>query len=262
MAMEISLQALTDKLRSRLEPLEFVDAMFLGGSKAFGRDDEYSDLDMVVQAAPQHIEDVFAAARDALLELSPISVEYRMPEPMWHGMSQTFYQLENAPEWLMVDFCIRQRGKLDGPQFNEIEIHGEPVVIFDKLGCVQPVHVDRKELDAKIREKLTSLRSHYQLFRHLPDKELRRGRPVDAVNFYHQLVLNSLMRILRMRYTPFQYDWGSRYLQHQLPPEVYARLEPLYLVADAADLRRKYRQCREWIEEEFGWWEKEEGTEA
>ena len=99
---------------------------------------------------------------------------------------------------------------------------------------------------------------HFRLYRHLPDKELQRGNPIDALNFYNQMVLATLMRLLRIRYDPARYDWGSRYLHHHLPADVHARLEPLYFVADSADLERKYMLCRKWIEAELRWWENQQ----
>ena len=41
---------------------------------------------------------------------------------------------------------------------------------------------------------------------------------------------------------------------HHLPPDVYGALEPLYFVADAADLQDKYVRTRAWIERELAWW--------
>jgi predicted nucleotidyltransferase len=257
-AMEMA-ALIIEKLLLALEHQESVDAMWLGGSKAFGRNDDLSDLDIVLQVEPAVIDRIFALCRTVLEEVSPVSVEYRLPEPTWHGMSQTFYQLRDAPEHLMIDLCIRPRGKTDGPQFNEIEIHGNPEILFDKCNCVNPMHIDMDEQRAKAQAQIPDLRSRYLLFRHLPRKEQARGHPVDALNFYNQMLLATLLRLLRIRHTPAQFDWGARYLKHQLPADVYARLEPLYFVRDMKDLAVKYQQCREWIEAELEWWSERNG---
>ena len=257
MKREITAEMLTAKLQAAFEPLEQVDAMWLGGSKAFGRDDEFSDLDVQFEVDGEWIEQGFELVERVLTEVSAISARNRMADPTWHGMSQCFYQLADAPEHLMIDLCMRVRGKRDSPQFNEIEIHGNPVILFDKTGCVNPLHIDMDEQKAKAAARVPYVAEHYRLYRHLPDKELRRGNAVDALNFYNQMVLATLMRLLRIRHDPARYDWGSRYLKHHLPADVYARLEALYFVADSDDLERKYRQCREWIEEELEWWKGE-----
>ncbi|MCB1219697.1 MAG: hypothetical protein H7A35_11580 [Planctomycetales bacterium] len=258
MTTKITAEMLTDRLRAAFEQLEQVDAMWLGGSKAFGRDDELSDLDVQFEVEADWIEQGFALVEQVLSEVSPISARNRMAEPAWHGMSQCFYQLADAPEHLMIDLCFRRRGNREGPQFNEIEIHGNPVILFDKTGCVNPVHINMDEQVAKARARVPYVAEHFRLYRHLPDKELQRGNPIDALNFYNQMVLATLMRLLRIRYDPARYDWGSRYLHHHLPADVHARLEPLYFVADSADLERKYMLCRKWIEAELRWWENQQ----
>ncbi|MEZ5338233.1 MAG: hypothetical protein R3F46_08185 [bacterium] len=260
--MKITAELLTEKLRAAFEPLEQVDAMWLGGSKAFGRDDELSDLDVQFEVDGEWIEEGFALVEQVLTELSPISARNRMAEPAWHGMSQCFYQLADAPEHLMIDLCFRRRGQRDTPQFNEIEIHGMPVILFDRTGCVNPVHIDMQEQIARARARVPYVAEHFRLYRHLPEKELKRGHPIDALSFYNQMLLATLMRLLRIRYDPARYDWGARYLHHHLPAEVHARLEPLYFVGDSEDLERKYWQCREWIEEELEYWEEEENAEV
>ncbi len=252
----ITVAQLVAALREALEPLPAVDAMWLGGSAAFGRDDDLSDLDVVLQVDDAAIEAVFTAAEAALTALSPLSARYRIPEPTWHGMRQCFYQLADAPEHRMVDLCVRGREKGSGPNFEVIEIHGTPRVVFDKVGAVQPVHADRVAIDVAIAARLERTRDHYRIFRHLPAKELARAHGVDALHFYQQLLLGTLMRLLRMRYDPLRYDWGSRYLERHLPPEVFAELQPLYFVGDIDDLRAKVADVRQRIDAEFDHWDR------
>jgi len=68
-------------------------------------------------------------------------------------------------------------------------------------------------------------------------KELNRGNLVEAVGYYHAYTLRPLLNALNMRYRPVRQGFGVRYVYYELPAEVVARLEPLYVPAGLADLR-------------------------
>ncbi len=89
-----------------LEPLDSCRALWLGGSEATGRTDALSDIDIQAVVRDDAIESTFAAAERALTPLSPIARRYRVPEPSWHGHSQTFYTLRDCPPELMIDFAL------------------------------------------------------------------------------------------------------------------------------------------------------------
>src|SRR5262245_17271590 len=84
----------------------FIRAASLGGSDATGRADDLSDVDLFVLVEKGHIEPAAAAIESELRKLSLIRIAYRMPMPTWHGFHQAFYQLQDAPEHLMVDWVI------------------------------------------------------------------------------------------------------------------------------------------------------------
>ena len=81
-------------------------AAWLGGSDATGRTDAYSDLDLLVVAEDDRVEDVFAAIEATLTARSPIEHRYRLPPPTWHGHEQAFYQLEKAGPFLLLDMVV------------------------------------------------------------------------------------------------------------------------------------------------------------
>ena len=82
-----------------------------------------------------------AAAEQALRTLSPIAACRRLPEPTWHGHSQVFVRLADAPEHLVVDLVVLHRSVTE--RFLERERHGVPVVYFDRFGEIAAVPLDR-----------------------------------------------------------------------------------------------------------------------
>lgn len=239
-------------LRLVCEPLAHVNAMWLAGSTAFSRDDAWSDIDVVFDVADGTHGDVFDTLERALQSISPIAHRLVIPEPAWHGHSQRVYQLHDLPEYLMIDAVIMQRGS-DGPRFDERAIHGEPVVIFDKLGVIRSVEVDEQRHRQAMAAHYQQVRTRFFLLRHMPAKEAARGNELDALWRYQNFVLSPLISLLRTRYAPLFHDFSPRYLKLHLPDPVYTRLQSLSFIARFEDLPGRIDEAIAWAEETIAW---------
>lgn len=246
-AQSVTRARLIGTLTHALREDEAVLAAWLGGSDANARADDLSDVDLCLIAADGRVEEAFAATERALESLSPISRRYRLPSPTWHGAEQCFYQLRDAPEWVMVDLCVF--GRSQEHQFFDGSRHGAPVVLFDPEGLVRPVAGDEAARDAAIRKRVEDLRARFELLAHLPVKEVQRGRSVDALAFYHSLVLRPLVDLLRIRYCPDRYDFSMRYLDADLPAEIAGRVKRLAFVGEAAEIPPRVAEARQWFAE-------------
>lgn len=236
-------------IREAVEPLDHVNAMWLGGSVAMGAADEWSDIDVQLDVADDRVEETWSTVEAALEVLSPMAASWTVPEPTWHGHSQRVYRLADAPEHLMIDMVIMKRNT-EAPRLDEREIHGEPVVIFDKLGVIRSTALDVDAHRDAIRARMDTLRRHVALLSHFPAKEVERGLEVDAFWRYQMYVIRLLVDALRTRYKPVHHNFGPRYLKRDLPPEVYARLMRLAFVADVDDLAAKIPEAVDWLKEE------------
>lgn len=241
--------AILETLRAALEPLPFVLSLFEGGSTAFGRADEWSDIDLCADIEDGHEDDVFDAVEAALTELSPIEHRWIIPLPAWHGMAQRFYRLRDAPEHLVIDLSLRPRSRAG--HFGEVERHGVPMVYFDKGAFAVPAALDLSSWQARVKERVEALWTRFHFTAGLAGKELARGRIPDAYAFYHSFNLVPLVEVLRIRYCPERHDFGLRYLTFDLPPEVAGKIAELCLVSDADDLVRKHETCSAWLEAEL-----------
>jgi hypothetical protein len=245
--MLLTRQQLIDALIAALEPLPHVYAMWEGGSAAFGRVDEYSDLDLIVDAETGQADSVFSTVEHCVEQLSPIARRYVVPLPSWHGHIQRFYQLANASEDLLLDMVVMDH--LKPPRFMEVEQHGKAIVYFDKCGATQEEHIDPATWRERITARLTELSEMYPMFQSFVRKEARRGRELDALHFYMGLTLRPLVELLRMRYDPYRYTFGMRYLGFDLPAEILARLQPLCFVADLPAMLKAQREAEAWAME-------------
>lgn len=52
-----------------------------------------------------------------------------------------------------------------------------------------------------------------------------------------------------MIYRPYRYDFTIKYFNRDFPPEVVARVEPLFCVTDLADLAKKQQLAEEMFAE-------------
>lgn len=231
-------------LINTLEPLDYVYAMWEGGAAAFDRLDEWSDLDLQVDAEDDRVDHVFELVEQTLSSLSPIDIKFELPRPTWHGHAQTFYRLQDTSPFLMIDFVIMQHNTT-ADRFMEKEIHGEPLIHFDKANVVKSPPVDRAKLLDTLQKRLDTLRVTFDLFQILILKELYRQNYMEAVSFYHRFTLQPLIEVLRIKHTPFHYNFNTRYLYYELSPELVQQLEPLHFIANGDDLWVKREQVEQ-----------------
>lgn len=239
---------LLQALRAALEPHDWVQAAWVGGSDAFGRADALSDVDLQLLVVPEDGDRAFALVESVVEALGGARHVWRVPEPAWHGLRQRFYQLSALPETCMLDLCVARADRL-APFLDPVR-HGLPVIWFDRVGAVVPV--PDPTLAATFDRRLEQLVARAHLLAHMPEKALARGRPIEAVDGLQRLLLAPLIELLRRRYAPDRQDYGLRYLPEDLPAEVVARLEPLFFAADSADLAGKISLARAWLTEELG----------
>lgn len=128
-------------------------------------------------------------------------------------------------------------------KFLQREIHGEPVVHFDRSGVTAAPAFDRHGHDAKIRSRIETLRSTFDLFQPLTIKELNRGNSIEAITYYHGMTLRPLVEILRILHAPARYNFHTRYLYYEPPGNILAQIEPLFFPRDADELLRHHTRA-------------------
>jgi len=236
-------------LQTTLEPLDYVYAMWEGGSAAFGRLDQWSDIDLQFDVDDDHVADTFSIIETTLKKISPIERQYHTPQLPWESVFQTFYQLQDVSPYLLMDVVVIQHKAKE--KLLQEEIHGKACFYFDKSGVSKIPPFDLGDLKVKLLERLSVLRITFPLFQSMVIKELNRGSNLDALDFYHQCTMRPLVELLRMRYKPARYNFHIHYTKYDLPPEVVAKLESLYFVAIAEEIKDKRQTAEEWFYEVF-----------
>lgn len=237
----------TTAIAGALEPLDYVYAMWEGGAVAFDRVDEWSDIDICVSAEDERIEEPFALVEQALETIAPIELKYEVTGPKLGEYVQAFYRLEGGGPYMLIDFAVFKHSAKD--KLLEPELHGKAKWHFNKNGSITVPNLDRTAFMEKVRASLESLPKRVDMFAAFIPKEINRGNTVAAVDFYQRFLLGALAQVLRLKHNPARYDFGIRYVYHDLPPEVVKRFQDLYVIRDMNDLTAKYEEARRWFEE-------------
>jgi predicted nucleotidyltransferase len=238
-------QDIRDVFIGTLKPLPYIHAMWEAGSIAFGRDDEWSDIDLQIVVDDKKVEKTFLVIENLVRKLGGHTVKFRMLEPAWHGHSQVFYVLKNASPYLYLDICVMKKGAKD--KFLQQAIHGTPIAHFDKGGWVRNDPVDIDEFAGKIMARLETMKNVFRFSQVLTLKELNRGRLPEAHGFYMGSTLRPLVEALRMKHSPYHYNFHMAYITFDLPKRDVEQLKRLILVKDSADLRKKHTEAGKWF---------------
>jgi len=229
-----------------LEPLDYIHAFWEGGAAAFGRIDEWSDVDLYLVVDDERVDEAFLAVENALKSLSPVEQKYKVLHPPSLHLSQAFYKLEDASEYLLIDLAILTPKSPD--KFLEPEIHGNAIFYFNKSDQVKPPPLDREALARKLQKRFGRLRARFAMFNSFVQKEINRGSYLEALDFYRAYTLGTLVEALRIRHSPFHHNFRMHYIHYELPPEIVKKLEHLYFVGDEKDLQEKYDEATNWFD--------------
>jgi hypothetical protein len=233
------LDAVVDALRRFADDPGF-HAVFEGGSAATGRLDAYSDIDLCVVADASLNEVLFASIEAALGKIAPVNHVWTVADAPWPGFAQKFYLLDGAPRFFALDCSLMLPAT--GVQFLEVERHGAARVLFDPRQWIKPHPLDRATHAARLQRRRAQNLAAWPVYRLLVDKELARGRPLDAFGFY-QALLRMLVEAAGLLHRPDRFDYGWRYLHHDLPPALQTQLEQLAYVGRLDDLAARLPQA-------------------
>jgi hypothetical protein len=235
------IQALVKALR----PLDYVHAFYEGGAAAFNRIDEWSDIDLYIVVNDEKVNETFLAIEKTLRSLSPIKQKIDLPQTAWPGVSQAFYRLNDANEYLILDLCVLKLSSSE--KFLEPDIHGNVVFNFNKSSKVKPPRLNREAYMEKLHARLEGLQARFGMFNSFVQKEINRRNYLEAIDMYHAVILATLVEALRIKHNPFHHDFRMRYIHYELPPKTVEKLKHLYFVKDEKDLQEKYQQATVWF---------------
>ncbi|MCP4547629.1 MAG: hypothetical protein GY835_14310 [bacterium] len=247
---KVSRRQIIDALHGALNATSYVRAAWLGGSDGSNRTDEWSDVDIQIIVEDDEVQGCFDLVHRTLEELSPFEHQFRFPMPTPHGHEQEFILLRDASPMAMIDMVIMKKSENED-HFLARELHGEPLVLFDRDGLAQSVSLDHAPQVAKLEKRLPMLRTLFYIYQPMVTKAVNRRHHLDAMSTYIKGSLGLLVELLRMRYCPERFDFGPRYLDRDLPADMHEEIAGMALVGDIAEIEKSRARAEEIFTEQL-----------
>ena len=226
-----------DKLASDLARSNSVLALWEGGSAAFGRADEHSDLDLALLYKLSARNEVWWVIDRAFDALGGVDLRWNDPKPFPGGGGKRIFRLKHAAS-LQVEVNLIPDTTTN--LFNQPEIYGQVIILFDRPGRLAvPPPIDEKQrlrVRLALHQSIMRWQINYARFR----KELARSRPLDAFFMHYQMTIRPLLMVLNIRYRPYRWDFGLRYFKEELPPEIAKFIEWLLYVEAPEALEERF----------------------
>lgn len=247
MDTEFFRNVLKSRIIELVKPLDWVMAVWEGGSAATGYLDRYSDLDLYMIVRDDRVEECFQLFQDLLGLNYGITSLLRIPDPAWHGHSQCFYFIKNSPEYFYIDLLVQ---KLSGKnRFLETDRHGTPAIWLNRNNTVSPESTPKEVKRKRIKDYLVQQDSILLLAATEIRKQLARGAMIDAASQYCRFVSSGLAGLLNLKYRPAKLDFGLRYADRAYPENVRAGLKELLAFDDQCDIEDRLEKALFWAQE-------------
>ncbi|MFN5381598.1 MAG: hypothetical protein ACK5WS_03810 [Alphaproteobacteria bacterium] len=234
----ISRQQIIDSIHIGLKDMQQVQAIWLGGSDAFFRNDEFSDIDIRVLTTLKDTPAVFAAIDNVLNKIDEI---VEIHEPIISRYPNRYYKLKNASKYNIVDVVFAFDETL--AELLDAKRMGEPIILVDKQDVIKP-HATSMELMDGFKSRLEDLKNQFRIgARLVVERAIKRQRFSEAVFFYNTRVMAPLVELLRNKYCPERQDFLLRYLQWDLPEDIAYAIDALHRISSFADIEHNLEKA-------------------
>jgi len=230
---------LIQNLRETLEPLPYIYALWLEGSYANGTADEYSDIDIWIDFEDEFEEQAIEAVENVLPEL-----DYKYKSPHGHPkIRQRTYHLAGTSEYFMIDVCWQLHSREDVYYYENDNVESVKV-IFDKVNIIKYKPLEVPDFTLQL-EKAKHHRTQYNRVQ----KYIKRGQYLESYAYYNHYVLEPLIVLLRLIYTPAYPDYYLIHISRHIPDNERIQLEYFAQISSIADIETKIPQAGAWFDE-------------
>ncbi len=230
-------------LRAHLEPNPNILALWLEGADATGAVDEYSDLDLCCSVVAGSLAQVADQAEQALASLGRIDFKQKLRAEK--DAQHLVCHLAGTSAYLLVDFNLFVDR---GSEFVAGDAIEQPLVLFDKANVIRYVSQQERLTSLAKYQRLQALKDTVAQVSRL-DKYLKRDEFLEAFGYYQKWLLEPLIEVLRMQYTPLHPDYFIVHISRHLPSHVLHRLEALFQVNSVAEIESKHQEALKFFEE-------------
>ncbi|MDQ0917063.1 aminoglycoside 6-adenylyltransferase [Paenibacillus sp. V4I5] len=233
--MAITRETILEGIVSDLGREEYILAIWLEGSDGTKNLDEYSDIDLVCYTKEGFIDDAFTKLDECMRQLGQVDIAYEEPGRSTNNRYKV-YHLQETSDYLLVDVTIQSESV--PVSFTNEDNTVVPVVLVDKAGIVKYQNVDYMTHCSRLHNQLVRAQGIFSQ-RSRAVKYTKRGLFLESLIYYQKFVLNPLVDVLRILYTPFQADCFLVHATRDFPAEVVLTLENLYGAKTVQDIAER-----------------------
>lgn len=213
-----------------------------------GYADEYSDIDYWIDVEDNHVKEVIEHVETALRKLGELD-ERDETGNQHPKLGQIVYHIKGSNPYLVLDFNWQLHSR-DRNEYHYIknDIVEGALVIFDKDNVVRFEDADDLEIIKNIENCRQECDYRYSQHNRVR-KYIHRGVFAESYAYYNKYVIEPLVMLLRLKYTPL---YPYHYLLHismHMPRAIVDRLEKLIQVKSLDEMERSMREAEEWYQE-------------
>ena len=222
-------------------------AVWEAGSAATGYVDDVSDLDLAIVCEDDAVEHVFEVLGQALEQQYGILSSFRVPEPAWHGFSQTFYRIKNVPPLFYLDIAVLKQSL--PKKMTEVDRHGIAKVWFEKKPMYEQTWTSPEEHQTRLINTLKQARSLEFVLRNEWLKALHRGNVIESYTTGLAYLQRIAAPFWNAKYRPSKVDFGLRYSERDYPNDVVQLIQSYLLSSSIEQLRENAQRILAVVDE-------------
>ena len=225
-----------------------VHAMWLEGADGLGLVDEYSDIDVWFDVDDDHAAEFLdKCIWDLINGLGKLNVAQNIPHQNPFILQMNVRLADSSP-YLFVDICVQKHSRpKDATTYTRGDIAELPKVIFDKSNVIRFKDPEPHSPET-VDSLLQSIRGRFDQ-RTRATKYIHRGNYIEAITLYQEYVVDPIIEIARLVYTPRIYNYGTCHISRHLPKSEIKKIERLFQNRNLDDLKKNVKYAEKLIDE-------------
>jgi len=207
-------------LKSQLQQLEHIHAMWLEGSLAEKDSDDYSDLDIWFSVDDDKLRSIFDDIEQVLETIAPIDFKFVL-KPNGE-LGHNVYHLEGMSEFISLDINT-QRISRNIVLTEGVDIHE---TIFDKSGVIRTKQRDVIEFNKEI--ELAELLKFIDYSALSVKKNTIREKRIESREYYRNILIHVLEYLRKKASVSEKVDFGFKHMYKDIPNSEAKKIEEFY----------------------------------
>jgi predicted nucleotidyltransferase len=229
-------QRIIDKFKEKLEPLTYVQALWLEGSGPQGYADDYSDIDLWISVEDEKFTFIYSDVDGLLNELGVVDLRYVMKTNQELG--HVVYHLKNMSEFLTVDVNAQKKSR----EVTLSEATDKVDIIFDKSSIIK-FHPERVVFDKPSKDRLLD---YFKVQHPNVLKNIKRNKPLEAFHYY-DAIIEEVIRYFRLQaWDAEKANYWRKHIYRDLKYETTKKLE-YFTFIKVEELEAKLEELGGWI---------------